>query len=91
MVHERIPNATPNKNAHIESWHSVLEADCLGNQVFSTLAAAYEAVAAWITYAADAWKFGGLAADAVLSLGFGRHRPAHQDCARLTSPKKTAN
>ncbi len=50
LVHERIPNATPNKNAHIESWHSVLEADCLGNQVFRTLAEAYNAVAQWITF-----------------------------------------
>ncbi len=50
MVHERIPHATPNKNAHIESWHSVLEADCLGNQVFHTLAEAYEAVDRWGTF-----------------------------------------
>ena len=61
MVHERIPNATPNKNAHIESWHSVLEADCLGNQVFPTLAAAYEAVATWITYYNERRMHGSLA------------------------------
>ncbi|MCY0880290.1 MAG: hypothetical protein OWU84_15310 [Firmicutes bacterium] len=47
MVHERIPNATPNKNAHIASWHSGLEADGLGNQVFHTLAEAYDAVDRW--------------------------------------------
>ncbi len=50
IAHERIPNATPNKNAHIESWHSILERDCLGNQIFATLAEVYEALAAWITY-----------------------------------------
>ncbi|AEJ40248.1 transposase [Sulfobacillus acidophilus TPY] len=50
LVHERIPHATPNRNAHIESWHSVLEAECLGNQVFHTLAEAYEAIARWITF-----------------------------------------
>lgn len=26
MIHERIPPKTPNKNAHIESFHSILEA-----------------------------------------------------------------
>ena len=50
MMHERIPNATPNKNAHMESWHSVLETECLGNQVFGTLGAAYEVVDRWITF-----------------------------------------
>lgn len=50
LEHERIPNATPNRNAHIESWHSIWEAECLGNQVFHTLAEAYEAVAQWITF-----------------------------------------
>lgn len=50
IEHERIPNATPNKNAHIESWHSILERDCLGNQIFNTLAEAYETLAIWITY-----------------------------------------
>ena len=50
LHHERIPNATPNKNAHIESWHSVLEAECLGNQGFDTLVAAYEAIGQWMTF-----------------------------------------
>ncbi len=50
MVYKRIPNATPNKNAHIESWHSVLEADCLGNHVLHTLAEAYAAVDRWVTF-----------------------------------------
>ena len=31
MLHERIPVATPNKNAHIESRHSLLEAECWRN------------------------------------------------------------
>ena len=35
LAHERIPNATPNKNAHIESWHSLLEADCWRKQIRS--------------------------------------------------------
>ena len=60
LVHKRIPNATPDKNAHIESWHSVLEAECLGNQVFRTLAAAYEAVARWIAFYNDRRMHGSL-------------------------------
>ncbi len=60
IEHERIPNATPNKNAHIESWHSVLERECLGNQVFESLAEAYEALATWITYYNDRRMHGSL-------------------------------
>jgi putative transposase len=48
--HERIPPATPNKNAHIEAWHSLLERECLGNQVFDTYATAYAAVTTWIAF-----------------------------------------
>lgn len=50
LVHERIPNATPNKNAHIESWHSILEAECLRDHVFATWAEAYATVYQWITF-----------------------------------------
>ena len=48
MVHERIPNATPNKNAHIESWHSLLEAECLRDQTFGSFEEAYAVVTTWI-------------------------------------------
>ena len=50
VIHERIPNATPNKNAHIESWHSLLEANCWRNQVFATFAEAYTVTAEWIQF-----------------------------------------
>ncbi|OLZ11438.1 integrase core domain-containing protein [Sulfobacillus thermosulfidooxidans] len=50
MTHERIPVATPNKNAHIESWHSLLEGECWRNQVFQTLAEAYTMTAEWIRF-----------------------------------------
>ncbi|WP_431607690.1 integrase core domain-containing protein [Sulfobacillus thermosulfidooxidans] len=50
MQHERIPVATPNKNAHIESWHSVLEAECWRNQVFQTGAEAYTVTTEWIRF-----------------------------------------
>ncbi len=47
---ERIPNATPNKNAHIESWHSVPEAECWRNQIFDTFAEAYMVTGDWMTF-----------------------------------------
>lgn len=50
IPHERIPTATPNKNAHIESWHSLLEAECLRDHVFRTFAEAHETVTTWITF-----------------------------------------
>ncbi len=45
--HERIPVATPNMNAHIESWHAQLDRECLA-QEFTTFAEAYYAVSQWI-------------------------------------------
>ncbi|WP_084661103.1 integrase core domain-containing protein [Sulfobacillus thermosulfidooxidans] len=50
IMHEHIPVATPTKNAHIESWHSRREAECLRNQVFQTLAEAYTVTAEWIRF-----------------------------------------
>jgi putative transposase len=50
LSHERIPNATPNKNAHMESWHAILERECLANQGFATYAEAYQAVTTWIAF-----------------------------------------
>jgi putative transposase len=44
IEHERIPVKTPNKNAHIESFHRIFEDECLGVQEFSTYAEAYEAI-----------------------------------------------
>ncbi len=49
LEHERIPVATPNMNAHIESWHAQLDRECL-SQEFDTFAAAYRAVAQWIEH-----------------------------------------
>ena len=44
VEHERIPVKTPNKNAHIESFHRILEDDCLKINEFLTYAEAYETV-----------------------------------------------
>ena len=44
VEHERIPVKTPNKNAHIESFHRILEDDCLKKYEFQKYAEAYEIV-----------------------------------------------
>ena len=44
VEHERIPCRTPNKNAHIESFHRILEDDCLSRYQFDSYADAYEKV-----------------------------------------------
>lgn len=46
--HERIPYATPNKNAHIESFHRLLEDECLSRHEFESFAHAYKEVSNYI-------------------------------------------
>lgn len=41
IYHERIPNATPNKNAHIESFHSILEREFLSDACFRKISDAH--------------------------------------------------
>ena len=48
MIHERIPVRTPNKNAHIESFHSILEAECYQRNEFETYPQTYEIVTQFI-------------------------------------------
>ncbi|WP_258881363.1 IS3 family transposase [Paenibacillus sp. sptzw28] len=48
MIHERIPPKTPNKNAHIESFHSILEAECYRRHEFETYPQAYDVVSQFI-------------------------------------------
>jgi putative transposase len=48
VIHERIPPKTPNKNAHIESFHSILEAECYRRHEFETYSQAYEIVSQFI-------------------------------------------
>lgn len=50
VEHERIPCRTPNKNAHIESFHSILEEECLSRYEFSTYTEAYEVVVDFIRH-----------------------------------------
>jgi Transposase and inactivated derivatives len=44
MVHERIPPKTPNMNAYIESFHSLMERDLLTKESFETMEDAYAAI-----------------------------------------------
>ncbi|SHD75953.1 integrase core domain-containing protein [Schnuerera ultunensis] len=46
--HERIPFKTPNKNAHIEGIHRLLEDKCLSRYKFRSYIEAYEAVSEYI-------------------------------------------
>lgn len=48
MIHERIPPKTPNKNAHIESYHSIIEAECYQRHEFESYPQAYEIVSQFI-------------------------------------------
>lgn len=50
LVHERIPYNTPNKNAHIESFHRLLEDDCMSINNFSNYMQAYIAILGYIEY-----------------------------------------
>ncbi|WP_159101823.1 integrase core domain-containing protein [Paenibacillus popilliae] len=50
VTHERIPPKTPNKNSHIESFHSLLEAECLQRYAFSSYQEAYEIVTNYIRF-----------------------------------------
>lgn len=44
VEHERIPPKIPNKNAHIEAFHSILEKECLERHEFESYRQAYETV-----------------------------------------------
>ncbi|CAM4392688.1 putative transposase [Paenibacillus endophyticus] len=50
IEHERIPPRTPNMNAHIESFHRLLQDECLARYDFQTYAEAYEAVSEFILF-----------------------------------------
>ena len=50
VTHTRIPNNTPNMNAHIESFHSIFESDCLSRHEFQHYAEAYKCVSEFMDY-----------------------------------------
>jgi len=44
VYHERIPSRTPNKNAHIEAFHRILQDECIGVYEFKSYKDAYAEV-----------------------------------------------
>lgn len=48
IIHERIPVRTPNINAHTESFHSFLEAECYAIHEFNSFRDAYKKIAAFM-------------------------------------------
>ena len=50
IEHERIPPKSPNSNAHIEAFHSILEEDCLRLHEFDTFAQAYQTITEFMRY-----------------------------------------
>lgn len=50
IEHERIPVRSPNLNAYIESFHSILEDDCYSRYEFKNFAHAYEVITEYMDY-----------------------------------------
>jgi putative transposase len=44
IEHERIPNQTPNMNAYVESFHSILERECFQRNCFESYEEAFHEV-----------------------------------------------
>lgn len=60
LEHQRIPVRTPNMNAHIESFHSVLEKDCYSINEFSSFIDAYKKVSEYMNYYNNRYRHGSL-------------------------------
>ena len=50
VTHERIPVKTPNMNAYIEAFHSILEDECYGRNDFADFLEAYKTISEYMTY-----------------------------------------
>ena len=50
IKHERIPVKTPNINAYIESFHSILEDECYSRHEFDSFMEVYGAISEYIDY-----------------------------------------
>jgi putative transposase len=60
MIHERIPPRTPNMNAYIESFHSLLERNLMSKNEFETMEQAYTAVDRYMDFYNNRRKHGSL-------------------------------
>lgn len=50
LIHERIPVKTPNMDAHIKAFHSILEEECYSCNEFLNFREAYEIISQYIEY-----------------------------------------
>jgi putative transposase len=50
IIHERIPVKTPNMNAHIESFHSILEDECYSRHEFKSFMEVYAVITEYMRY-----------------------------------------
>jgi len=60
LRHQRIPVKTPNMNAHIESFHSILERDCYKVNEFKSYIHVYEVVSKYMNYYNNRYRHGSL-------------------------------
>lgn len=60
VEHERIPPKTPNLNAHIESFHSILERDCYARNEFASYTEAHKIVTEFLDFYVNRYLHGSL-------------------------------
>lgn len=60
IEHQRIPVKTPNMNAHIESFHSLLEKDCYQRYEFNSYLQVYEVVSEYMDYYNNRYRHGSI-------------------------------
>jgi len=60
VEHERIPPKTPNLNAHIESFHSILEKDCYARNEFISYTDAHKIVTEFLDFYVNRFLHGSL-------------------------------
>ena len=60
IVHERIPVRTPNMNAHIESFHAIVEEDCYSQNELESFIDVYATVSQHMEYYNERRRHGGL-------------------------------
>lgn len=60
IKHQRIPVKTPNMNAHIESFHSILESDCYQLHEFESYIHVYEVVSQYMDCFNNRYRHGSL-------------------------------
>ena len=60
LEHQRIPVRTPNMNAHIESFHAILENECYSRYEFMSYQEAYRQVSEYMRYYNERRRHGSL-------------------------------